>query len=522
MANKILAMYKIRLVVRLHAQGESKKKIVALTGAAMLTVRKYIELFIKLKLTVQDLEEKSDVDVQRLFDSRFKCDDEPARYKEFQQLIPELVKRLSKRGSSAFATWQAYRKEYPGGYGYTQFTKHINAYTTLTRPTMHIEHKSGDKMYIDFAGDRLHFVDEQTGELTYVQVFAAILGCSQLAYVEAVPDQKTASLITATENALRYYGGVPHVIVPDNLKAAVIRHTRYDPTLNEAFADFAQFYDTIVLPARPYKPKDKALVEGLVKIIYREIYPVVNAKAHTSLQDLNKSIFEALNDFNNKPFKQKGYSRRQHFDEVESDTLKPLPLGSYEFFDRKLATVHKSGHVWLAEHKHYYSVPHTYSNKSVRILFNSTTVSIFFDLERIAVHPVGTQPFGYSTIPAHRPDHQRDFIEWSYDRALIEAGKISAVLKDFLQMVFNRKRHVEDAHRTYQAIMKLASKAGPQRIENACKRAISYNAYNYEILRRIIENNMDSLPIDEPMNEPTANNPAQTNEFIRGKEYYTK
>jgi transposase len=278
MANKTILMSSIRQLLRMYAQGNGKKQISNLTGLSRNTIKKYLRRFVSLKLTYQQVEAMSDHELDCLFTPPAPP---PAnhRYEQLQQLLPDFEKQLKRKGITRLKLWEAYRKQYPDGYGRSRFNQHIQHFIEHTQPVMHLEHKAGDKLFIDFAGDKLTIVDEQTGELLGVEVFVAVLGCSQLTYVEAVSSQRKEDLIKACENALHYYGGVPLAIVPDNLRSAVTKSSKYEPKINETFADFAEHYSMAVLPARAYRPKDKALVEGAVKLIYRSIYPSVSKRS---------------------------------------------------------------------------------------------------------------------------------------------------------------------------------------------------------------------------------------------------
>lgn len=245
-----------------------------------------------MKLTYADIDALSDQELDQLFAPPAP----PAlgeRYEQLQELLPHIEKQLKHKGVTRFKLWKHYRGEHPDGYGYCRFNEHLRIYTGRTHPVMHLEHKAGDKLFIDFTGEKLSIADKDTGEVREVEVFVAILGCSQLTYVEAVYSQRKEDLIKACENALHYFGGVPTAIVPDNLKSAVTKSSKYEPTLNEAFADFSEHYSMAVLPTRAYRPRDKALVEGAVKLIYRSIFTVVNQAVHTSLANLNAAIKEA-------------------------------------------------------------------------------------------------------------------------------------------------------------------------------------------------------------------------------------
>ncbi len=264
-------------------------------------------------------------------------------------------------------------------------------------PTMHMEHKAGDKLYVDFAGDKLSIIDQQTGEIKPVEVFVAILGASQLTYVEAVMTQQKEDFIFVCENALHYCNGVPAAIVADNLKSAVSKSSKYEPTLNETFADFAEHYGTTILPARAYRPRDKALVENAVRIIYTRIYVPVKREEYFTLADLNVAIHIALEKHNNANLKGRNYSRRQQFDEVEKNMLLPLPALRYELKKHQYATVAKNGHVGLSADKHYYSVPYRFIGKKVKLLYSRHGVEIYYNYERIALHQRIKSAYQYTT-----------------------------------------------------------------------------------------------------------------------------
>jgi transposase len=215
--------------------------------------------------------------------------------------FPHVDKELKRTGVNRHILWAEYYKEFPDGYQYSQFCFYYNQWKNRVNPTMHMDHKAGDKLYVDFAGQKLSITDKDTGEIITVEVFVAILGASQLTYVEAVGSQQKEDFITACENTpALYIGGVPDAIVPDNLKAAVTKSSRYEPTLNESFADFADHYGTTILPARAFRPRDKALVEGAVKIMYTRIYAPLRKGIYHSLKELNEAIRQVLEEHNNR------------------------------------------------------------------------------------------------------------------------------------------------------------------------------------------------------------------------------
>ncbi len=265
MANLYISMSKIRQLLRLYSQGESKQAISRLTGVSRNTLKKYIRDYEKLKLNIIELEELSDQDLAELF-SQFKSHQEQLTpsAKKLIALLPEIDKQLKRKGVTLQLLWQQYKITHPTGLSISQFSYYYNLWKQQVNPVMHIEHKAGDKLFVDYAGEKLHIVDQCTGEIKEVEVFVAILGCSQLTYVEASYSQQKEELIASCARALHFIGGVPHAIVTDNLKSAVTKSSKYEPILNETFADFASHYSIAVLPTRAYKPRD--MVIELVEI----------------------------------------------------------------------------------------------------------------------------------------------------------------------------------------------------------------------------------------------------------------
>ena len=271
MSNNLTSMSKIRQILRSYAQGKGTKSISSILGISRNTIKKYLRDFQHLSISYEEALSLSDSELYQLFHGEKEKEKRVSndRLDALNELLPDYSKRLKKKGVTRQMLHSEYLQLHPDGYGRSRFNTFIQCYVDRTRPIMHLDHKAGDKMYIDFAGAKREIVDAETGEIQPVEVYAAILPCSQLTYAEAVRSQKKDDLIKATENALLYFEGVPEVIVPDNLKSAVTRSSKYEAQLNDDFASFAEHYGCTVIPARAYKPRDKALVEGAVKLIYR-------------------------------------------------------------------------------------------------------------------------------------------------------------------------------------------------------------------------------------------------------------
>lgn len=515
MANKTTTMSKIRQILRLHTQGVSKKKISLLTGTTRNTVKKYLQKFNREQFTFDTISAMSDYELSMRFSSIEDVKPDP-RLVALQQLFPDIEKQLKRQGVTLTMLWEQYKSQHPDGYGHTQFYRYYRLWANQVKPVMHIEHKAGDKMYVDFAGKKLSITDPDSGEVNEVEVFAAILGCSQLTYVEAVLTQKKEDFIQCCENALHYFGGVPAAIVPDNLKSAVTKSSKYEPVINESFASFAEHYSTAVIPARSYRPKDKSLVEGIVKISYTRIYAEVSKHIYHSLEALNKAIQMELEKHNNKAFIGRDYSRRQQFEEIEKPVLLPLPAYRFELHQQTFVTVMKNGHVCLGIDKHYYSVPYQHIGKKVKLLYTSARAEIFYNYERIASHARDYRRHQYTTTTEHLATAHRYLSDWTPGKFIEQAAEIDEEVKKYIEAVLETKLHPEQAYKSCSGILNMARKVGKERLVNACKRANSYEVYNYPIIVQILEKNLDHYSDEEK--EQLHQMPPHEN--IRGSEYY--
>lgn len=514
MANTSISMNKLKQLIRLHSQGCSKLKIAEQTGIARNTLKKYLAILTSCSLGYDALNQLSEKELEVLF---IKPQDKPlnAKVQTLFSQFPHVEKELKRKGVTRYLLWEEYKRNHPDGLCRSQFNQYFNQWKAQVNPVMHIEHKAGDKLYIDFAGDKLTIVDKQSGEIQKVEVFVAILGASQLTYVEAVSSQSKEDLISACENALHYYGGVPAAIVPDNLKSAVNKSSKYEAEVNETFADFAQHYSTYVLPARAYRPRDKALVENAVRIIYTRIYTKVHSQQYYTLEELNAAILIALETHNNRMLNGRNYSRKDQFEEVERAALNPLPQFRYELKKQLFVTVMKNGHVSLNVDKHNYSVPYRFIGKKIKLMYSRTTVQMFYNYECIATHQRIKSPYSYTTDKDHLASTHRFVSDWTPERFLSWAEGIHEDVKLYILKILARKQHPEQAYKSCVGILSFAKKVGNERLIKACQRALDYGVYNYKIIQNILEKGLDKNTGDET--EPLEMPP---HENIRGQEYY--
>ncbi len=356
-------------------------------------------------------------------------------------------------------------------------------------------------------------MDTDTGEIKEAQVFVAILGWSQYAYVEAMVSQKVEDFVAACQNALLYFKGVPLAIVPDNLKSAVIKASKYEPEINENFKAFAAHYATNILAARSRKPQDKAHVENMVKITYQKIYTSLPEKQLVPLVTLNAQINSALIKLNDAPLTGKESSRSDQW-QMELSALNPLPPTLFELRKIKQVTVGKNGHVYLLEDQHYYSVPYELIGKKMRLHYSRSQVELYRDYELIATHKRTRSPHNYTTNPAHVPAQHLYVTEWSPTFFLEKAKAIDPVVEYYLSQVLAKKQHPEQAYKSCMGILSFSKRVGNQRLIKACKRAHEFGYYNYKIIEDILKKNLENY------DEDVQPSPMPEHDNIRGSNYY--
>lgn len=518
MANTTISMNKIRQILRLYDQGKGKQKIADYVEISRNTVKKYIAAFEACAYPIKEVDGLDDDELNDLFgEIKEKPKSKNRRMEALVRCFPKMEKELKRTGVTRATLHEEYMKEFPNGYKYTQFCHYFNLWQEKVSPTMHQTHKVGDKLFVDFAGKKLSYTDMETEEVIEVEVFVAILGASQLTYIEAVGSQQKEDFVKACENTLHYIGGVPSAIVPDNLKAAVIKSHRYEPTLNQTFESFAQHYDTCVLPARAYKPRDKALVEGAVRIMYTRIYLPVKQKVYHSLAELNKAIWKNLEHHNNHLLKGRDYSRRMQFEEIERKELKPLPVDRFEIKDQVWSKVKTDGHAYLGQDKHYYSVPFRFVHSKVKILYTASTVEIFFKNERIAVHKRDKAKYVYTTNKNHLSQRHQYSADRSPDRYLERAAAIHDDVRAVIAVMLEGNRHVDQINRSCEGVLSLAKKFGPERLAGACRRAMDFGVHTrFKSIQSILESNMDG----HRENPFAGELPMPSHKNIRGEKYY--
>lgn len=512
MANKPIAMSKLKTLIRLYIESASKSKIARSTGLSRNTVKSYLQKIESLSLSREDLLGLKEQDLFKLLQEQIP-QPSSGRIGDLYRFFRYMEKELKKPGVTRKLLWQEYNQQFPGGYQLSQFNHHFVRWRGTETPSFKIDHKAGDKQYIDYTGKKLPYLDEDTGEVLEAEVFVSILGASQLIYVEASASQKKEDLIDSVQSAFQYYGGVPQAIVPDNLKSAVKKSHRYEPTINEMFQDFADHYQTVVLPARAYRPKDKALVEGAVKIIYREIYAHLRNRSITNLKELNEAIRPLLEQLNNRKLTTGNLSRRQLFNEVESKYLKPLPAHSYQIKETTWVTVMKTGHVLLHKDKHYYSVPYKFIGKKVKLVWSKDQVKIYVKFQCVATHKRSKSAYNYTTEKQHLASTHKFITDWSPDYFRNWAKNIHPHVEQLIIEILEKKKYPEQAYRSCMGVLSLTKKVGEIKLAAACSKALEYDSCNYKTVADILQRGLGFTQESESKDLPEHQN-------IRGNEYY--
>lgn len=519
MPRKRTSMTKTREIIRLKEQvGLSRRKIAQVVGVSRPVVSQIIDQFDQAAVNYDSLRTLSDTELKELLKQSpdrvisSKSDDLKAKF-------PHYAKELKRTGVTLRLLWEEYLAETPEGLRYTQFCYHFKQWKSDQKVSLHMDYKAGDKMMVDYAGEKMHIVSKETGKKIPVEVFVAILPASQLTYVEAVMSQNQESFMRSNERAIRYFGGVTSAIVPDNLKSGVLKADLYEPVLNPLFADFAEYYRTAVVPARARKPKDKSPVEGMVRIAYTRIYAPLRDKVFYSLEELNQAILEKLEDHNNKPMDKMKVSRRELFNAVEKKALKSLPLAAYPLKKFQYnSTVHIDYHVMLKEDKHYYSVPHFLRGKKVKVIYDDRNVAIYHDNIRIVQHQRNCSTHKYTTLQDHMPPNHRFESDWNPDKLKWWAGNIGDDTKRAIEYILDSKPYPEQAYKSCLGVLSLAKKYGHDVLNFACRKAWNMQRVYYQFIKE------QAVSIHEQkereMDKKQLCLIPGDHENIRGQEYY--
>lgn len=506
-------MRKISEVLRLkYEQGRSNREIGISCGIGSSTVSEYIQRIRRAGLRWPLPEHLSEAALEQLLFPPPPPQGCVRRWPDYPSIHRELQSRKS---VTLHLLWQEYREQHPDGYQYSWFCQHYREWAGRLDVVMRHEHRAGEKMFVDYAGQTVDIIDHETGEVHPAQIFVAVLGASNYTFAEASLSQQLDDWIMSHVRAFSFFGGVPEVVIPDNLKSGVHKSCRYEPDINPTYLDLARHYRTAVLPARSRKPRDKAKVEAGVLLVERWILARLRHHTFFSLAELNREICRLLQVLNTKSFKKLPGSRQSRFDELEKPALRSLPATPYELAHWKKATVHLDYHVEVEGH--YYSVPYTLVKKQVDIRFTASTVECFHRGQRVASHLRDHGRGRHTTLREHMPAKHRKYAEWSPERFKRWAAKIGPQTALLAEALLAQRAYPQQAYRTLLGILRLVKVYGEQRLEAACERALHFNTLSYRSMESILKNGLDQRP---PAAKSDDGNPVQHSN-IRGADYYT-
>lgn len=429
--------------------------------------------------------------------------------------LPEMAylhTELRRPGVTLQLLWEEYRRDHPGGYGYTQFCGYYKAYRRGLDPVLRQGHKAGERMFVDWAGQTMWLVEGDGIRPAYL--FVAVQGASNYTFAEAFEDTTLPSWIEAHIHAWEFFGGVATITVPDNDKSAVSRACRYEPDLNPTYRDLAEHYGTVIIPTRPGKPRDKAKVETAVQNAERRILALLRDQRFFCVAEANRAIGSTLTALNTRPFKKLPGSRAALFETLDAPALKPLPADRFECYESTTAGVNIDYHIQVD--RHTYSVPYRLTNQRVEVRLRTRTIEIFFRGRRVAVHARSYEKGGVTTDPAHRPKAHQRHLEWTPTRLIHWAGTIGEHCARLVERILQSKPHPEQGYRACLGIMRLGRRYGADRLERACYRAVALDACSYRHVKSMLATGMDTQPL------PCLAEPASTvtHDNLRGRDYY--
>jgi len=422
-------------------------------------------------------------------------------------------KELRRKGVTLALLWHEYKEQNPEGYQYSWFCSEYAKWSGKVDLVMRQDHRGGEKLFIDYAGQTIAITNRGTGEIKQAQIFVAVLGASSYTYAEATWSQSLPDWIGSHVRALSYIGGVPEVLIPDNLKSGVNKACFYEPDLNPTYQDLASHYDTVVLPARVRKPKDKAKVEAGVQLVERWILAQLRNHTFFSLTELNGEISKRLVELNSKKFQKLPGTRKSMYESLDRPALKPLPLETYQLAQWKKATVHIDYHIEITGH--YYSVPYQLVKKTIDVRFTENTVECFYKSKRISSHKRSYQKGRHTTVREHMPLRHQQYHDWTPQRFLSWASKIGPHTEQLAEIILASRNYPQQAYRTLLGILRLGKSYTDQRLEAACGRAVAIGAQSFRSVESILKNGLDQREIHEE--EPS---PPVRHDNIRGSKYY--
>ena len=425
----------------------------------------------------------------------------------------KINEELKRKHMTLMLLWDEYRAQNPEGLRYSQFCHLHRQWKNQLEAWMRQDHKAGEKIFVDYAGDTVP-IHDGAGNTHCAQIFIAVLGASNYTYAEATMTQSLPDWIGSHSRALSFFGGVPELVIPDNLKAGVSHANRYEPDINPTYHDLADYYGFAIMPARVRAPKDKSKVEKAVQHVECQILARLRNQKFFTLDELNDAIAVLLEKINRQPFQKLPGSRFSQFEKLDKPVLKPLPGEPYVFAEWKKVRPGPDYHIELD--KHYYSVPYTLIKKSLDARFTTETVEVFYRLKRVAAH-VRSYKYGHTTLVEHMPKAHQKYAEWTPERIINWARKFGIATAELIEKIIAERVHKQQAFRSCLGVLRLGKSYGDLRLEAACKRALAIGAYSYKSVDSILKNKLEQMPVTS---SEALKATKESHEYVRGGDYF--
>lgn len=514
MPTERIAMHRIKELLRLKYEcALSFERIARVLKVSKGAVAKYVKAAEVTGLDWAALRELDEEALERRLNLRH------GRGPALRHVAPDLAgvhQELKRNGVTLALLWEEYRQaQGEASYQYSRFCDLYREFAKRLKRSMRQTHRAGEKLFVDFAGDTVPIIDAGSGEIRRAHIFVAVLGTSNYTYACATAAETQADWLGSIGRALTFIGGVPELIVPDNPRALIGDANRYDPKLQRAVAEFATHYGTVILPARPYRPQDKAKVEVGVQIVQRWILARLRNRRFFSLAELNAAIAELLEDLNRRPFRKLPGCRKDAFETLDRPALRPLPVTPFQVAQWKTCKANIDYHIEVDGH--FYSVPNALVRQEIAVRLTTGSVECFVRGKRVAVHPRSYRVGVHSTIAEHMPASHRAHAQWSPGRMLNWATTIGPRTGDVVRYQLESRPHPEQGYRACLGIMRMARQYGNDRLEAACARAVSLGALRYRSVASILKAGLDRQPLPEP-SQPELPLPIHGN--VRGSTYY--
>ena len=514
MARRRISMRRAKEILRLkHELGLANRQIASALKMSHITVGTYLKLAESSGIGWPLAAEVTDSRLVELLRSSSRPPEAAARP------LPDMdwvYREMKKKHVTLYLLWEEYRKEHPDGYKYTRFCEYYKRFKCKQEVSLRQEYKAGERMFVDWAGDTITVWDVDTGESRQASLFVAVLGASNYTFARAFENRQQPLWIEAHVLAWEFFGGAAKLTIPDNEKTGVTTAGRYEMDVHRTYEELAQHYGTVVIPARPGEPKDKAKVESAVLNAERRILAVLRDRKFFSLWELNAAIEMALKDLNERPFQKMPGNRKLLFEQVERSTLTPLPLTRYEVATWTKAKVNIDYHIQVDWH--LYSVPCHLVNEPVEVRMTSRTVEIIHDGQRVALHQRSYLRGKATTEEMHRPTGHQRHMTWTPERLMEWAGNaIGNNGRQVASRIMEDQPHPERGYRACLGLIRLVRKYGAERTERACLKAVNADACSYRSVDSILKTGLDRPSLDSEICMTIA-----SHENIRGADYYNE